>query len=289
MQVDEYSYTGVGSTRIHVVSSPSDAVASPRADVLIVHGWTEHSGRFFHVANALGDAGYDTHLYDHRGHGRSGGKPGHVDSVESLVDDAAGVVELVFRRRRDPKRPFFVVAHSLGAMTVLIATERGLIKPDCIAVTGTPVVPNARPLTDRQRQTIISIGRLLPTVPVAAPLNRANATRDPEINAWAVKDPFCFSGRPTLGTGAQMFYGSDQLRKGLASIAAPILFLHGSKDALAKPYGSSLAYELVSSKDKRIKIYEGLMHHLFLEPERADVIADVVDWFDKHSAPADVK
>jgi acylglycerol lipase len=42
------------------------------------------------------------------------------------------------------------------------------------------------------------------------------------------------------------------------------------------------AHRLAGSADKTLKVYEGLAHEVFNEPEKATVLADVVAWLDAH-------
>ena len=84
----------------------------PGAVVVIVHGIAEHSGRYEHVARQLNAANLSVVGYDQRGHGRSGGRRGHVDSMDQLHDDLedqlAGAARLGL--------PTFVLGHSMGGL-----------------------------------------------------------------------------------------------------------------------------------------------------------------------------
>lgn len=51
---------------------------------------------------------------------------------------------------------------------------------------------------------------------------------------------------------------------------------------MADPKGAEKLYQNVSSEDKTLKVYEGLYHEVFNEPERAQVLADVQAWLDAH-------
>ena len=46
----------------------------PRAVVVLLHGYGEHSGRYGHVADALTNVGAAVYAYDQRGYGRSEGQ-----------------------------------------------------------------------------------------------------------------------------------------------------------------------------------------------------------------------
>ena len=41
---------------------------------------------------------------------------------------------------------------------------------------------------------------------------------------------------------------------------------------------SEVLFEFIGSEDKTIKIYEGLMHEIFNEPEHPHVMADMEKW-----------
>jgi len=43
-----------------------------------------------------------------------------------------------------------------------------------------------------------------------------------------------------------------------------------------------MIYDRVSSTDKTLRLYDGLYHELFNEPERERVLADVTTWLEAH-------
>jgi len=67
-----------------------------------------------------------------------------------------------------------------------------------------------------------------------------------------------------------------------ANIRLPILILQGSADMLVDPKGAQMLYNVVSSADKTIKIYDGLYHEVFNEPEHDQVLGDVEAWLEAH-------
>ena len=64
----------------------------------------------------------------------------------------------------------------------------------------------------------------------------------------------------------------------MPEITLPVLIMHGAADRLSDPGGSKMLYELVSSKDKTLKLYEGFYHEIFNEPRREQVFADMQAW-----------
>jgi acylglycerol lipase len=65
-----------------------------------------------------------------------------------------------------------------------------------------------------------------------------------------------------------------------SNVEWPFLLLQGSNDLLVDPEGAKRFYRLAKSADKELKMYEGLYHEVFNEPEREMVIADMVAWID---------
>ena len=60
----------------------------------------------------------------------------------------------------------------------------------------------------------------------------------------------------------------------------PVLVMHGSDDAMTSSEGSEVFLEAVSSRDKALKIYKGLYHEIFNEPERLEVLGDLGAWLE---------
>jgi acylglycerol lipase len=65
-----------------------------------------------------------------------------------------------------------------------------------------------------------------------------------------------------------------------------MLVLHGTADTVTDPEGSKALVERARSTDKTLKLYDGLFHDLVHEPEKARVIADVVQWLQVHANAA---
>src|SRR5438128_2333220 len=87
------------------------AAGDPWADVLLVHGLAEHSGRYEQVGQWLAGAGLQVTGYDLRGFGASGGRPAWVDRWSQHLDDLEDRLAAV--RAEAGGRPVAVYGHSL--------------------------------------------------------------------------------------------------------------------------------------------------------------------------------
>jgi alpha-beta hydrolase superfamily lysophospholipase len=84
-------------------------------------------------------------------------------------------------------------------------------------------------------------------------------------------------GARTLG---EIVYFVEMLPAALPLIKLPMLVMHGRDDKLAGVAGSEMVVRMVSSKDKTLKVYDGLYHEIFneLPADRAVVLKDLTDW-----------
>ena len=88
-----------------------------KAVVAIVHGVGEHSDRYQNLVTALIDAGFAASASDHRGHGRSDGPRGHINSWDDFRQDTKIFIE---QTRKDfPGLPVFIYGHSMGSLISL--------------------------------------------------------------------------------------------------------------------------------------------------------------------------
>ena len=95
--------------------------------VVLVHGASEHSGRYGHVADALVADGYAVYALDHRGHGRSEGPRAVLDRMDNAVAD---VDQLVLQASEEhPGAPVFMLGHSMGG-TVAVSLLRCVTRID---------------------------------------------------------------------------------------------------------------------------------------------------------------
>ena len=65
-------------------------------------------------------------------------------------------------------------------------------------------------------------------------------------------------------------------------ITLPVIIVQGGDDILVNPSGAQLLYDKAGSEDKTLKIYDGLYHEVFNEPERDIVLKDVENWLETH-------
>lgn len=244
------------------------------AVVLLVHGYAEHCGRYDHVAGTFVDRGAAVYAYDQRGHGRSEGPRAYVDRFEQYLADLHQVLRHV--QNRASEVPVFLFGHSMGGLAALLyglnrpMDVRGLL----LSAPAIKINPDLAPILRKVAQTL---GRFVPTLPTVRSPHGA-ISRDPAVVEAAQNDPLNYHGRTKARMGAELLRAGDEARSRLHELAVPFLVFHGTADPLATPAWSKRLYERAAVEDKTLKLYEGLYHETFNEPEQDEVLDDLSTW-----------
>ncbi|KAG0577296.1 hypothetical protein KC19_5G146200 [Ceratodon purpureus] len=254
-----------------------------RALVIVLHGLNEHSGRYAEFAMHLNDQGYGVFGMDWIGHGGSDGLHGYVESLDHVVSDTIEFLQRV--RAEHPGLPCFIYGHSTGGAIAVKAASQPevleLLEGGIILTSPAVKVKAAHPV----------IGAVAPLFSVLLPryqfqgVNRKLAVcRDPAALVTKYTDPLVYTGNIRVRTGTEILRLSSYLLKNLKSVKIPFLVLHGSDDQVTDPTGSQDLYDQASSSHKDIKLYQGLLHDILFEPERIEIIGDILEWMDNRLA-----
>ena len=247
---------------------------TPKAALLIVHGLAEHSGRYMNVVNHFVPLGYAVYGIDLFGHGRSDGMRVYVDRFKDFLCS----VKTYFGMIRDcqPEVPICLVGHSMGGLigaAYLLDHQHELAGA---VLSGAAVkVGESTPLMTILAGKLLS--RLMPKFGLLQ-LKVDSLCRDPEVVKAYEDDPLVHTGKITARLAAEMLKAMQRVTDKASEIVLPIFVVHGSEDELVDPDSAQMLYDGVGSADKAIKIYDGLYHEVFNEPEHKRVLEDVEMW-----------
>ena len=246
-----------------------------KAVVVIVHGLGEHSGRYAHVAEALTAVDCAVYAVDHRGHGKSGGPRVFVDRFANVVDDIDHVVELA--RREQPRKPVFLLGHSMGGALSLSYTLKNPGKLFALILSGPAVALDGAPPMMKPIAKILST--FAPKLGMFA-VDPSLVSRDPQAVADYAADPLNAHGKVPARTLGEIVNFVEILPAALPLLQLPLLVMHGEQDKLAGVAGSKMVVQRATSKDKTLKVYPELYHEIFneLPADRAIVLKDLTDW-----------
>jgi alpha-beta hydrolase superfamily lysophospholipase len=141
--------------------------ARPSVAALFLHDWHPEppaaglAERFAETGTQLRDAGFAAYFLDQRGHGRSGGRRGHLSRFSQLLGDLQALRRAV-RRRQDV--PQVLVGHGFGGLVVLRYLETQPGEPPAAAVIASPwIASRVRPAA--WKRVAAKLADLWPTLP----------------------------------------------------------------------------------------------------------------------------
>jgi alpha-beta hydrolase superfamily lysophospholipase len=265
---------------LHLYLRRSEATAAC-AEVILVHGFCEHSGRYCALTEHMVRRGFNVTAYDQRGHGLSEGLPGHVDRFDDYVDDLRRVVASV--KARGDSRPIFVIAHSLGGLIALAYLSS---KPAVAGAAISAPLLGVAVKVPAHKTLIGRLGaRLAPRLRMKNEIDPAHLSRDPRVGEAYAADPLVGKLVSTRWF-AEVLGAMERTRAALDRVWAPVLVMHGSEDRLASLEATVACFERIGASDKELAVYDGFYHELFNEPEKEEIFDRVASWIGARIEPA---
>lgn len=254
------------------------ATAPLRATVALLHGLTEHAGRYAALADRLNPAGIELVAIDLRGHGLAPGKRARIRRFDDYLLDAQALLDAA----ATSCAPLFLMGHSMGgAIAALYAIERldasgrrlsGLILSSPALAPGHDVPRWMLGLSQL-------ISRVWPGFP-AMKIDAALLSRlQPVVNANR-NDPLVHHGSIAARTGAELLLAMARIERGRASLRVPLLVYHGTADKLTEPEGSRAFGQHAGSPDKTLTLHEGSYHETMNDMDRDRVIGQLIEWIE---------
>lgn len=246
---------------------------TPKAVICLVHGFGEHSSRYTHVADFFTKNNFAVIAYDHRGHGKSGGKKGHFPSYDEFLNDVGNLL-----KQADihfPGVPKFLYGHSMGGNVVAnYAIKR---RPEVAGVILSSPFFN----TAFEPPAIkIAVGKfmrnLIPTLSLPSGLDANMISRDKAVVEKYKKDPLVFDIISSKMGIELIEYGEDALAHA-KDLKLPTLLFHGTADGLTS-FDKSKEFAQKAGSNLKFIAYEGLYHETHNEPEKEVVLNNVLDW-----------
>lgn len=256
-------------------------VENARAGILIAHGLGEHSGRYARLTKDLTSAGFTVFAYDHRGHGQSQGKRGHIACFQEYIDDLEIMIEK-FRSALSKDAPFFLLGHSMGGLIALnYAQQHGDTLSGVIA-SSPGLAPAEKPPAAK-----VAVARLMSVLMPAFSFDNELEVRflshDQKVVDAYLADPLVHR-RITARWGVEFMKTTEETMKNANRLQMPILMQVAGDDRLANPEASRTFFTDISSEDKTLRYYEEMYHEIYNETDnyRQQVISDLEDWLNDH-------
>ena len=262
----------------------SPGAGEPKAVILALHGFNDHSRSWEMPAETWAKAGIATYAYDQRGFGRSPA-PGIWPGTDALVEDLREAIGALRVRHRDA--PIFVAGESMGGAVIMAAHRAGALARTRGAILGAPAVRGRETLTLWSRFWLWALAH---TVPGFSPTVEGTNIR-PSDNIPMLRE----LGRDPLvikRTRVDSLYGLVGLMDDAFAAAPrfdlPALVLVGANDNLVPDTAMRAMLENLPPSppaERRVETYTGGYHMLFRDLARARVHDDVARWVLERTEP----
>lgn len=255
-------------------------IPDAKANIIFVHGFFSHAGRYKEEAKNINAQGYNFYSYDHRTHGLSEGEPrSYISSFHHYLAD----LEKYFKELDLGERDNILMSHSFGGLVVCsyIIEDRPLPSPFKGLIFSSPFLlpdENTAPLLQKMAGIV---GTLLPKLRVVE-LDSNEISNLPEEIGKYKTDPLIFQGKMYSGAAWQMLKQIKKIESGFSNIELPLLILHGTNDKIANPTGAVRLYEQAKSKDKQLIKLDGQKHEVLKDTDRVNTWQSILEWAENH-------
>ena len=239
------------------------AAEAPRAAVIFLHGFGEHTGVYHRYGFALNAAGIDLWAVDQFGHGLTAGERGDFTTLEAsgrLGDELARLAT-----DATPGIPLVAQGHSFGAVATLWKLVDDAEPYRAAVVSGAPLVPVAG-LVDADSTFEIAPSQL---------------SADPFYLDQMENDPLAFVDADGGPLARELDRGWDTFGAKLPGLTLPTLAVHGSNDPIA-PVGAVRAY---AEQIAALSLFEltGGGHDILNDVSHREVAARIAAFVDEHT------
>ena len=262
------------STELFVRQFVPRETERPHRTLLVVHGTSEHGGRYRHVAQEAVNRGWEVIIPDLRGHGKSRGVPVHVDDFEQYLQDLDTLFQFF---ELNPTRTA-IIGHSFGG---LISARYAETRPTRMAalVLLSPLLGlrvKISPLSYLLGKCMTFVAprtRFHSTVPVE------HTTRNDRVLRHRQQDKLIHRSI-TASWFFEMKSALEAVWREAPEIIVPMLTLQAGDDLIVEPSAAAPWVAKTSSRDRSFRLLKGHYHELLNEPDWRETLAHLLTWLE---------
>ncbi|SMF63258.1 alpha/beta hydrolase [Pseudobacteriovorax antillogorgiicola] len=251
--------------------------------LVVLHGQGEHGGRYLHFPHYLKDQVSSVYALDHRGHGHSQGRRGHVDHFDQYAEDAELAINRFYEYllERFGKAEIHLLGHSMGGQIAIRTMIKYADLPIASATVSSPMfdlafeVPKIKEIAGR------IMNRIAPAVSLPGEPLADLVSRDPRVCRHYRQDPL------NHGFVSSAFYYSylecrDDSYHKADTIHYPLMVQVAGEDKIIKPKSIESFYDRLKPGNMLHK-YNDMYHEIYNEPDRDKAFAHLQQWISSHS------
>lgn len=252
----------------------------PKASLLLIHGFGEHSGRYFHIINHLTKEGFLVFSIDFRGHGYSKGKRGHIDSLLKYEEDLEAALSY-FNTYRYGK--LFFLAHSMGALIGLrLLAHKHIDIAGMVLSSPLFAIKMSIPLWKKLGSK--ALVKFCPEIKVKTGIKGRDLSSDENLVLAYEKDPLVLKNC-SIQTFWQINHACETSFTLANAITQPIFLQLAGDDRVVDSKVTQKWFTTIEHKvsDAKLKVYPQFLHEIYNEIDREQAINDALLWLNQHS------
>ena len=252
---------------------------------LLVHGALEYAGRHKDLISfLLKNFGHEIALtvWDHVGHGRSGGIRAYVPEFKIYVEDMERVAEIV-QKKNDSETKTFILAHSLGGLitlTRILDTSFGWKYPLHGLIFSSPCIKPKLVLGPSSVSVLEKLDKLSGKLHLPLIYTGKNLTRDPE-RANDFDSDNLIPHFITVSMAKEIIEASQKIRGLSYYLNIPSLFLIAGQDKVVDPGSTQLFVHGIEKRLTQAIQYPAHYHELWNEVDRFEIFETMKKWIEK--------
>ncbi|MGM8216537.1 alpha/beta hydrolase [Bacillaceae bacterium W0354] len=250
-------------------------VSDAKGVVVVVHGAFEHSGRYDWVIDQLNKHDYHVVYGDLPGQGRSESKKGYIESFQQYIETVSSWVD----RALQFELPVFLFGHSMGGLISIRLMEQKNLN-----IHGVILSSPALGIVNGLSKPLYHLSKILnvisPTMKFPTGIESQFATRNKAYHARDEVDPLFLRK-----VSVRWYHEFERaIRVAFDEINRypdiPTLLLQSGQDKLVHVSEVERWFNQLTIENKTLKIWDELYHELLNEPEREDVLKDVIQFIE---------
>jgi alpha-beta hydrolase superfamily lysophospholipase len=270
--LSEGSLQSADGTRLAYRAWPS----AGNLTLAVIHGLGEHAGRYARFAEGMAKHRASTYALDLRGHGKSAGQRGHVDSWTQWTEDAAAFIAHVESIAHQEVVP---VGHSFGGVVLLSTVLAGKLPNTTRFVVSSPAL--------RPKVTVpawkVKLGgvasKIAPRFALDNEVDPKTVSRIPEVVEAYRNDPLVHSKISGRLFTEWRSAASDVLNRA-AEFKLSFLILAGTDDSLIDPADSRELHARTASVSE-LHMLPARYHEPFNDIGSEEVFALIAGWLNR--------
>ena len=241
---------------------------------VIVHGFAEHSGRYTEITEQLNQAGYNVLSFDLRGHGRSRGTRGYIDSLAQYSEDLH--VAICRATKTFGVKSVTLLAHSMGALIASHYATKYPAKLDAV-IMSCPLFKIKVDVPKWKYKAAKLASTFTPKLALPNDLDpKYLSHNETEVKKYT-EDPLVFKYVRARWFWEVIKSEAETLKKA-KNFKIPLLLQIGSADRVVCPEQAKAWYNECGSKYKTMLVYENFYDDIYNEADKQRPVSDMISW-----------